>query len=369
MNAAFAGSLRRYGAASASAAVAAAAAAAAATAAAAAMAGSPNILATAAAAAEAPSSAPRGPRLLFLGSGSSTGCPKPICALAFDAGGEGGGEGKDGCSCRNVGRNVGPGGGTGASDPSLAALRRELGESCRTSVKAAAGDPRTNRDYRGNPSLVISHCNQDGDGDGDGDGEPPPLRNVVIDVGKTFRENALRWLPKSGVRTLDAIVLTHEHMDAIGGLDDVRGFQRRRRRPGEGGAYTTTAVSTPVYLSEACMEGLRRQFHYLVPDRQGGGDGDGGGNGDGDGDGDGRKSSRCPDTGTEVVRAVAALRYHLVRPFRPFFAAGLRMVPLPVKHGEDLICLGFAFTVRGQRGKGQRNGGDGDGDGDGDASK
>ena len=33
--------------------------------------------------------------------------------------------------------------------------------------------------------------------------------NVVLDVGKTFRENAARFFPVWGVQTIDAVVLTH----------------------------------------------------------------------------------------------------------------------------------------------------------------
>lgn len=33
--------------------------------------------------------------------------------------------------------------------------------------------------------------------------------NIVLDVGKTFRENATRFFPAWGVKTIDAVVLTH----------------------------------------------------------------------------------------------------------------------------------------------------------------
>ena len=43
---------------------------------------------------------------------------------------------------------------------------------------------------------------------------------LVIDAGPDFRYQMLR----TGVRHIDAILLTHEHKDHIGGLDDVRAF-------------------------------------------------------------------------------------------------------------------------------------------------
>ncbi|KAI5475376.1 hypothetical protein MNV49_001480 [Pseudohyphozyma bogoriensis] len=45
---------------------------------------------------------------------------------------------------------------------------------------------------------------------------------ILIDCGKTFREQALKIFPKKGLRKIDAVVLTHHHADAIDGLDDLR---------------------------------------------------------------------------------------------------------------------------------------------------
>ena len=43
---------------------------------------------------------------------------------------------------------------------------------------------------------------------------------LVIDAGPDFRYQMLR----TGVRRIDAILLTHEHKDHTGGIDDVRAF-------------------------------------------------------------------------------------------------------------------------------------------------
>ncbi len=43
-------------------------------------------------------------------------------------------------------------------------------------------------------------------------------RRLLIDAGPDFRYQMLR----AGVSRVDAILLTHEHKDHIGGLDDVR---------------------------------------------------------------------------------------------------------------------------------------------------
>ena len=133
----------------------------------------------------------RGPKLLFLGSGSSTGCPKPLCALAFPDEGANTGRSDGGkglgytCSCRDTG-----GGGSGSSslaaninddDPALVALQEQLGNTCRTSKLAAMGNPRNSKNYRNNPSLLISHQNNDDDqAFGTYGEESVPIRNVII---------------------------------------------------------------------------------------------------------------------------------------------------------------------------------------------
>eukprot|EP00978_Attheya_sp_CCMP212_P015349 scaffold39583_cov36-Attheya_sp.AAC.1 len=141
------------------------------------------------------------------------------------------------------------------------------------------------------------------------------------------QQGALRWMPPNGIHSLDAIVLTHEHFDAIGGLDDVRGFQQQAR-PG-----SRSVIPMPIYLSPICYKSIEQQFHYLVPKKV--------------------QAQAPPQTSNNdavlVTRHVASLDYHTIEPFQPFVAAGLRMIPLPVMHGEDLVCLGFAFTIQGDK--------------------
>lgn len=67
----------------------------------------------------------------------------------------------------------------------------------------------------------------------------------VIDVGKTFRESILRWLPRlsPAVEILDSVILTHEHADAMMGLDDLRGMQD-----------PWDMVPIPIFLSSECLK-------------------------------------------------------------------------------------------------------------------
>ena len=52
-------------------------------------------------------------------------------------------------------------------------------------------------------------------------------KNILIDAGPDFRQQMLR----ENITNLDAILLTHEHKDHIGGLDDVRAFNYIQKKP------------------------------------------------------------------------------------------------------------------------------------------
>jgi hypothetical protein len=76
----------------------------------------------------------------------------------------------------------------------------------------------------------------------------------MIDAGKTMRETCLRLFPQHRVQSVDALLLTHGHADAIFGLDDMRDLQDPR-----------AADATPVFLSAATYADVRARFAYLVP--------------------------------------------------------------------------------------------------------
>ncbi len=70
--------------------------------------------------------------------------------------------------------------------------------------------------------------------------------NVIIDVGPDFRQQMLR----AGVNKLDAVVITHEHNDHIIGLDDLRPFIFRNRKP------------MRIYAEARVITEIRRRFDY-----------------------------------------------------------------------------------------------------------
>lgn len=71
--------------------------------------------------------------------------------------------------------------------------------------------------------------------------------NYVIDSGPDFRQQMLNHQVKS----LRAILFTHEHKDHLAGLDDVRAFNFRENRNME------------VFCTAKVEEALRREFHYI----------------------------------------------------------------------------------------------------------
>jgi phosphoribosyl 1,2-cyclic phosphate phosphodiesterase len=60
---------------------------------------------------------------------------------------------------------------------------------------------------------------------------------------------------RAGVSQLDAVVLTHEHMDHVSGLDDLRALQFLQKRP------------TAIYCSERVERRLRQQFAYAFSEK------------------------------------------------------------------------------------------------------
>ena len=69
---------------------------------------------------------------------------------------------------------------------------------------------------------------------------------ILIDAGPDFRSQMLR----AGVGHLDAILLTHNHKDHTGGLDDVRSLNYIDRKAVE------------IYCEPKVEETLRREYAY-----------------------------------------------------------------------------------------------------------
>jgi phosphoribosyl 1,2-cyclic phosphate phosphodiesterase len=116
-------------------------------------------------------------------------------------------------------------------------------------------------------------------------------RVVVIDTTPDFRAQAMR----EGIEQLDAVLFTHDHVDHLLGLDDVRPYYFRQQVP------------IPIYADARTMGSIRRIFTYIF-------------------------DQNYPYGG------IAKLDARLID--GPFELWGERVLPLPVLHG-NLPVLGF----------------------------
>ena len=69
---------------------------------------------------------------------------------------------------------------------------------------------------------------------------------IMVDCGPDFRQQALR----AGIVHLDAILLTHNHMDHVGGLDDTRALNLCESHP------------VNIYCEEYVEDSLRHMYAY-----------------------------------------------------------------------------------------------------------
>ncbi|KAJ7963184.1 Metallo-hydrolase/oxidoreductase superfamily protein [Quillaja saponaria] len=177
--------------------------------------------------------------------------------------------------------------GTGTSEgiPRVSCLTNPL-KTCPVCSKATEPG---NRNRRLNTSILIRYLNSS------------RKSNILIDVGKFFYHSALRWFPAYGIRTIDAVIITHSHADAIGGLDDLRDWTNN------------VQPNIPIYVAERDFEVMKKTHYYLVD--------------------------------TSVIlpgAAVSELQFNII-PEEPLNVHGLKVTPIPVWHGRGYRSLGFRF--------------------------
>lgn len=117
--------------------------------------------------------------------------------------------------------------------------------------------------------------------------------SVLIDATPEFRLQTLR----SGLSRIDLVLITHEHMDHIAGLDDLRPFCYRQDQ------------TIPLHTTRQAVRSIRSRFDYMFgPDRYPG----------------------APSLDLQVAE-------------KPFRFRDLKITPLPVRHGK-VDVLGFRLN-------------------------
>jgi phosphoribosyl 1,2-cyclic phosphate phosphodiesterase len=164
--------------------------------------------------------------------------------------------------------------GTGTSHgvPSIDCMR-DGHSRCRKGVCAAAEhDPKHRRTRC---SILVEH-----------DG-----KRILIDISMDFREQALR----ERIPSLNAVLLTHRHMDHVGGLPDIRSY--------------TTEHELPLHASAETLEEVTRSFQFAF------------------------------DPKAFVGGGIPRLVPHAIE--QPFDLYGVNIIPVPVVHGPLNGCFGY----------------------------
>ena len=117
--------------------------------------------------------------------------------------------------------------------------------------------------------------------------------SILIDAGPEFRIQSIR----NRIQNIDHILITHEHMDHIAGLEDLRAYNYVQKE------------DIPVYGTESCMRSIRSRFDYMF--------------------GEGKYPG---STSLKLIPVHA-----------PFDIGDQQITPLPVDHG-DLSILGFRIN-------------------------
>lgn len=120
-----------------------------------------------------------------------------------------------------------------------------------------------------------------------------PEASIIIDTGPEFRLQTLR----AGISQIDLVLITHEHMDHIAGLDDLRPFCYKQNQ------------KMPLYTTQKAKKSIQKRFEYMFgPDRYPG----------------------ATDLDIEVLTSPTTFR-------------DVEITPLPAKHGNVKV-MGFRLN-------------------------
>lgn len=116
---------------------------------------------------------------------------------------------------------------------------------------------------------------------------------ILVDAGPDFREQMLR----EGIASVDAILLTHNHKDHTGGLDDIRAFNYLEKK------------ATQIYCEKYVEDSLRMEYSYAFAEN---------------------KYPGAPEWDVHIIDS------------NPFTIKGVEIVPIRGRHYK-LPVLGYRF--------------------------
>ncbi|CAI5703310.1 unnamed protein product [Peronospora effusa] len=191
---------------------------------------------------------------------------------------------------------------------SVPSMRCILSQNCAVCLEAHTNPDSKNR--RLNPSLLVRNLTT--------------KTNVLIDCGKTFREAALRIFPTIGVSAIHSLVLTHDHADALLGMDDLREVQAHVETvdPVTKELYKIPPKAIKVHCSECTSHDVIVKFPYLI---------------------DNEPLPSLDEAVPKPFRWTAKLQVDPFNSWEPFEACDLKFLPFPVIHGAGYTSFGFEF--------------------------
>lgn len=119
-------------------------------------------------------------------------------------------------------------------------------------------------------------------------------KQLLIDCGPDFRMQMLESLKTHSFKQLDGVLLTHEHYDHVGGLDDLRSYCR--------------FGPVNIYAEKLVVDAIKTRMPYVFEEHK--------------------------------YPGIPNLQMNIIDPFNPFYIENIKITPIRLMHGK-LPILGY----------------------------